>query len=436
MGGLVALSRANILGHVSVLEHLAGAALENQATRPIGSATSQLLRFTKVTDAIRKKAVYEGGWGGEMASAKGFINAWRPLIEKLKSGKSAIDWLHDKGKIYPKSFLDFVGNVHGAIKEPVRQGIYARAMELGTKAAEEQGLNPARDEVLRDAISAEAYRMANEDIFVGDNFLTRAVHKSVTGVLRGEKLDSGAARFIADIIDIMFPVVNVPINIAIRKFRLVAGLPEFGIRLAHHAARGELANGAKTLSARDAEQIVRAFKYGVTGAALAAYAWTHADQFGGIYAPGQNAPRDKKTGLKPGEIALPKNPFFDHISHHIAHGPWGATMNMIADARRTYDKQVKGHPENKWNALGEAGFFALFAGAKDLPAMSTIGRLTSPYHSAAQKAGEIVKNIVLFGALQDLAEATDSKKRAPKTFIDEIKSGIPGLRQTVPEAKK
>jgi hypothetical protein len=428
-------ARVNVLGHISVLEHLAGAAVENIVTRPVGSAVAQLFRLNKTLEAIRKKAVYEGGLGGEMAGARATLASMKAVIQKLTKGKSDIDWLHDKGKVYPHEFMEWVGNVHGAIKEPVRQGIYARSMELGIKAAEEKGLNPSADPVLYKAISKEAYDNANMDIFIGDNFLTKAIHNNVGAYLRGEKGDPGLARFTADVLDILFPIVNVPVNIAIRKFRLAAGLPEFAARLASHAAKGDLANGADKLTPRDAEQITRAFKYGVTGAALAAYAWTHANQFGGIYAPGQQAPRDKSTGLKPGEAAVPewlsKLTGADHISHHVLHGPWGGHMNMVADARRMYDARVaKG--DSTFGAMSESAFFGMFAGAKDLPAFSTIGRITSPYQSAGQKAAQIIKNIFLFGAVQDIAEAMDTHQRKAKTFEDEMKLAIPGVRESLP----
>ncbi len=320
------------------------------------------------------------------------------------------------------------------IKEPVRQGIYARAMELGMKAAEERGLDPTHDKVLLDAISKDAYDTANAEIFMGDNLLTRAMHKAVTGFLRGDKNDAGLAKFTADVLDILFPIVNVPTNIAIRKARLTIGLPESAIRLGVAAKRGELANGAEKLSPRDAELITKTFAYGATGAALAVYAWTHANQFGGIYVPGKNAPRDKATGLAPGEIALPGG---GHISHHIAHGPWGADLNMVADARRLYDEKIR-NGGDQWTARGEMAFFMMFAAGKDLPMMSTVGRLTSPFKSAGQKAGELLKNIAIFGGIQDLAAYQDKDaegnpvKRKADTFVDQLKSGLPVLRKQLP----
>lgn len=432
-GGFANLNRINVLGHISVLEHLAGAAVENLATRPVGTALAQLMRVNKTLDAIRRKAVYEGNVGGEKAGLMATAKAWSSMVQKLKTGKSQLDWLHD-AKQYPKEFGEIVGNVHAFIKEPIRQGIYARSMELRTKAAEDMGLDPAHDEVLAKSLSMEAYNDANRDIFMGDNFLTKAIHNNVGAYLRGVKEDPGLARFTADVLDILFPVVNVSTNIAIRKARLAIGLAEGGIRIGAAAKKGELANNAEGLSQADAEKITRALKYGAFGLAIGAYAWTHANQFGGVYAQGENAPRDKKTGLQTGEIALPGG---GHLSHHITHGPVGGFMNLVADGKRLYDSKVKGNGASPWSAGGEAAAFTAMAGLTDLPAFATVGRLTSPFKSAAQKTGEMIRNMLIFGAVQDAAAQIDKDssgnpiKRDPETIAEEVKMGIPGARQTV-----
>jgi hypothetical protein len=400
------------------------------------------MRFSKTLDDIRRKAVYEGSLGGERAGIAGTLKSYAALMAKLKTGKSELDWLHD-AKTYPKEFAQIVQNCHGAIKEPVRQGIYARSMELRTKAAEKMGLDPQHDEVLAKVLSQEAYNDANMDIFMGDNFLTKALHNNVGAYLRGQKGDPGLAKFTADVLDILFPIVNVSTNLAIRKFRLAAGLPEAAVRIGVAKARGELANGAEKLTPRDAELITRAMKYGLFGIALGIYAWRNKDQFGGIYVPGANAPKNKK--VKTGDIALPDGMYFDHISHHFAHGPVGGYMNLIADASRLYDSEVKGNKNSPWSAASDAAFFAMFAGVKDLPAFSTVARLASPFKTAGQKAGEMVRNMFIFGGLQDIAAHADQPNltlakfftgtptpRSPKTFVQEIESGIPVLRETVP----
>ena len=432
------LNRVNILSHVSVIEHLSGAAVENLASRPVATAMAQLFRFNRTLNDIRKKAVYEGGasgkaeWQGIVGAAKSYKAVW----DKLLTGKSNLDWLHST-KNYPKEFAAIVQNMHGAIKEPVRQGIYARSMQLRTEAAEAKGLDPANDKVLATILSKEAYDDANMDIFMGDNILSKAVHGFI-GQLRNSKTNPGMGNFVADVADILMPIVNVPTNIALRKLRLLVGLPESAVRVGLAHSRGQLENHAETLTPRDAELITRAFKYGSLGLALGAYAWFHPQHFGGIYSYGTPAPKDKSTGLKPGEIKVGD----ETISHHFTHGPIGGHMNAIADARRLYDKEVKNNPDSPWSALSDAAFFALYSGVSNLPQFFAFGTLTSPFTSAGQKIGQEIKNIFIPGFVQDTAEAFDKDSngnpisRRPKTFPQEIESAIPGLRKNVPVKKK
>jgi hypothetical protein len=113
---------------------------------------------------------------------------------------------------------------------------------------------------------------------------------------------------------------------------------------------------------------------------------------------------------------------------------------MIADAQRLYANSIAKDPSSPWNAAGEAAFFAMFAAGKDLPMMSTVGRLTSPFKSGAQKAGELIKQMFVPGIAQDAAEHTDKDlagepvKRETNTFLSEPQSGIPVLRKKLPVA--
>jgi hypothetical protein len=427
------LNRGNVLGHVSSLEHLAGAAIENIVSRPLGTAVAQLMRFNRTLDSIRRKAVYEGhvSVASERANLHGIARSLPEVWRKLREGHSGLDWMHNEGRVYPKELLQWVGHIHGAIKEPVRQGIYGRSLELRVRAAEAAGLNPATDRILWQTLSNEAYVDANADIMMGDNFLTSAIHKQSIAMLRGEKHNPALANFTADVLEILFPVVNVTTNIAIRKFRLAAGIPEAALRIGHAAARGELKNDAEKLSHRDAEVITRSLKYGITGLALAIYAWNHPEQFGGLYVPGQQAPRDRSTGLKIGEIRLPGGVF---INHHFAHGPLGGHLNLVADARRLYDQKQQRSPDSKWSNLTDVGAFGMMAGLRDIPMFGTVSRLASPYRSAAVKMGEMVRNMFVIGIAQDAAKWMDNDtERVPKNFIQAVQVGIPGLRSGVPE---
>ena len=367
-----------------------------------------------------------------MSNAKGILTSYKAVWQKLIKGKSDLDWLHDTGKFsHPNEFIAIVGNTHGAIKEPIRQGIYARAMELGVRAAEEQGLKPRADKVLWQAISSEAYNLANTEIFLGDNLMTKYFHRTVAGALRGNKTDPGMARFLSDTFEILMPIVNVPTNIAIRTWRLnpAIGLGESAIRTGIAFKRGELRNGAETLSRRDAELITKTFSYGVVGLAMTAYAWSHPEKFGGIHSLNKGAKHNKENGLAPGDMDV----MGMRVDKAFAHGPWGTSLNITADAARIYRDAIAKDPSSPYAALTEAEAFMLMAPFKGIPLASNMVGIFNPYYTAGQKLGSNISSRVIPGILQNIAKYMDGKERSPKNFTDEFTSKIPVLREGVPE---
>ncbi len=420
----------SVLSHLTVLEHLVGAASENIVTRPANSTVAQLLRLTKTTDAIRRKAIYHGGWGGEMEAAKGLINSLGPTWQKLTKGKSEIDWLNEKPGKYKEHFIQVVINTHGAIKEPIRQGIYARAMELGTKAAERDGYDLSKDKTMAQAVSNDAYTIANAEIMLGDNLVTKFIRGGL-GIIRNDKMNPGMARLMDNAVNIMMPVMNVPTNIAIRISRLnpAIGLGESLIRFEIARRSGALKNEAETLSRNDAELITKTFSYGIIGLGLTAYAWTHPEQFGGVHAVMKNAKRDKETGLKPGEIKVGNLT----ISHRLVAGPTGTYLNIIADSRRIYNEEIKNNPDSPYAAMSEAAAFALVNPFGKLPFLALAKDLTSPYKGAGQKVAGQIASRVIPGLLSDVVKAADGVDRTPKNAIQEFEQYLPILRKNVPE---
>ena len=447
LDAISSLNRFNILSHITVLEHLAGAAVENIVTRPVSSTLSQVFRFNKTLNEIRKKAIYEGGLSAksELKGVYGIVTSAKDVWSKLLKGKAEIDWLYGGKNNYSPSFVRAVENIHGAMKEPVRQGIFSRSLQLRIDAAEKQGQDPTNDEVLYHALASEAVNDANMDIFMGDNFITRGIR----GLMKGFETNKQSPRlgkFVSALMDIAMPVMNVPTNIAIRKMRLAGGIFEAATRIGIAAKEGKLANGAEALTNQEAEQIMRAFKYGTLGLAIGAYAWTHSNQFGGIINNvGPNAPENKD--LKKGEMELGGI----KIARPLGHGPVATYMNMVADARRMYDKSVRNNPNSKWSSLSEPAFFSMFvSGLGSMPPAQAATRFFSPFTTAGQKLGQTVRDMLINGAVQDVAAKMDTNpqpknfidfleaepiKRSPKTFEQEIMKGVPGLRNKLPASK-
>lgn len=448
LGGISALNRFNILSHITVLEHLAGAAVENIATRPISSTLAQVMRFNKTLNDIRKKAVYEGGFSArsELKGVYGIAKSAKDVWSKLLKGKASIDWLYGKQYNTAPQFVKMVENVHGAMKEPVRQGIFSRSLQLRIEAAKEMGLDPTHDEVLYNSLASEALNDANMDIFMGDNFLTSGIRGMIRGFERNTE-SPRLAKFISTLLDLAMPIMNVPTNLAIRKLRLGFGLLEAPTRIAIAAKEGKLANRAEKLTRDEAEKITRAFKYGTLGLLLGIYAWRNSSQFGGLYnAVGPQAPENPE--LKKGEVKLMGLKFPKAISH----GPVASFMNMIADSRRLYDKSVRNNPNSKWSQLSEPTFFGLFvSGLGSLPPAQAATRYFSPFTTGGQKVGQALRDMLIPGAVQDIAGKMDTEsqpknfidflegepiKRSAKTFEQELMKGIPVMRETLPKSKQ
>lgn len=441
-------------------EKLGGAALENVLTRPLSqlaAATTQIPRIVGITflNDIRKRATYEGSLNQNaelkalrrMGSAEGLKAVWekgrmfrleRDEGGKLRfhrsHGKSELDWMH-KDPHFTEEMTSYFGRVHGMIKEPVRQGIYARSMKIRSDIAARMGIDFKTDEIAASEASARAYEDANREIFMGDNILTSGVRKMLNH-WRNDKKNPGASKLLADAFEVLLPIINVPTNLAGRGMLLnpLVGFTKasWGIMKAFNA--GELKNGAEKLTEKDAEIIMRAYKYGMLGTAAALYAWNNPQHFGGIYTgishPGGN---DEKT-LKAGDIHVPGTSVT--INHHLAHGPLGTHLNVVADARREYDRILE-KTGKKSDAVLDAMAFLTMAPVRQLPYVQAILRAADPIKSLGQNAGSLVRDSLYGTAFTNFYDTRNGKpvKRSPRDFKEELMLGIPGLRQQVPESK-
>lgn len=434
MDFIVNFSRSMKLLHPSTIEKLGGAGIENIITRPIGTALAQIMRPFPVLRDIQRKATYEGraSLRSELKGLSGTLGSAKAVLQKAFKGKSDIDWLNED-RHYSEEFRNWAGQLHGAIKEPVRQGIYSRSLQLEVEDSMRHGVDPRGNELLMRALSSRAYENANMDIFMGDNLLTTAFRGAMT-MLRNNKKAPGMGKFVADVSEILFPIINVPTNLVIRGLRLnpLIGLPEATIRIIDAARKGELANNAEKLSGADADIITRAFKYGLFGTALAAYAWNNPQNFGGFFV-GEKRTGKKPQGLGFGDIKTP----YGTLNHLLAHGPVGTWMNVVADSRREYDHFLKIHPHEDGQAGVSAAMWSMISPIQRVPFVDTVIHVFGDSKPWAQKGVELARGSFL-PADTDIAQYFDRDahgkpiKRKATTPLQELELGIPGLRKEVP----
>ena len=433
LDAFVSWSRIGKLSHILVLEKLVGAGLENIITNPISRALVQIGRITPTTRAILGKATYEGSIGlkAEGRSIVATIKSFRKDVwDKILHGKSSIDYLYSREKHYPPEFLQIVGNIHGGIKEPVRQGIFARSLKYRMDAAERGGIDWRSDELMQRKMHEAALVDANSDIFMGDNIITKVFHHGVVSALRNSK--STAAHLMADALDIVFPIVNVPTNLAIRGFQMTTGLPEAALRLGKASMEGKLKNRAEGLTEMEAEKIVKAAKYGIIGLLTGYYAWTHNQQFGGFYT--QDKKDDNKDGLKYGDSKF--GPVT--VNHYLGHGPWLTHMNILAQARRIYDRRVaKG--ESIYDAAVDTAGTVIGEKSNQFPIVGIARRNLRDGQTFPKWVSGTIRDAIIPGIVQDYARSpwadpNAGTTRRPKNYRDEFMLGIPWMRNQVPLA--
>jgi hypothetical protein len=357
----------------------------------------------------------------EAERVAGILSSGPEALRKLV-GRSKLDALGKK-RLLDAEMFNFVGNAHGMIKEPVRQGEYRAAVQYYTQAALRQGLD-IREPAVQAQIMSDSVAQANDQIFMGENPFSKFYVSMVVNGLRNAKFTG--AKSLANATQFVMPIVKVSSNIAVAQARLAAGLPESFLRIATALKRGELADRSAKLSPEDANALARSFGGGMLGLILAAYAWQNPDKFGGIYGEYDETHKKGPAGLKTNEIQLPGG---FKLPGWMNHAPEAWFLNMVASSRRVYDKNYA--KMGAGNAMMETLAFSLMAPVKNMPFIDAWLRYFSGHQSAGRTMGQTVRSAILPGG-DSFLQMFDSQERRPQTFTDELKMGIPGLRQTVP----
>jgi hypothetical protein len=178
---------------------------------------------------------------------------------------------------------------------------------------------------------------------------------------------------------------------------------------------------------------MRELKKGSVGGAALLLGYLNAENIGGYYQPGQ---KRAKEDVKFGQIRM----FGLNIPTYLIHNPLleqlqiGATIRRVADSKlRKKDQETQGIP---------AGIMAGALGVtEEVPFVrETIGELPKLFdpHRRADFVGELTKSLAVPQVVEWTARQMDKRdgevvKRKAETILQHIETGIPGLRQTVPE---
>lgn len=418
----VSWSRTAKLASFKVFPKLLEAAVFRSVFEPLGRIAGQPLRI--IAPDVYQKAYPEAGASVKAAATyiSTGLTSWGKAWEKLRTGKTNIDVILGK-RSHDAEMFNFVGNAHGMVKEPLRQASMEASKQLRLEQATYRGIDP-NDPIVQTGILSGAAEDANRQLFTNPNHVTKYLVKVPIGALKNAKTTGLPA--LGRTMEFLMPIMNVSSNIAVHTLRLnpLVGFSEFATRMAIASKNGELANGAAKLSDADAALLSRVFKTATLGTVLSAYAWTHPQYFGGIWEEGS----DSKKALKHDEVKI----FGVTLPGWMNHAPEIAQLNTVASARRVYDRYIASHPGDNINGLRGAEAFALMSPVKHFPFIDTYIRMFSETKSADRTLGAMARDSVIPAAVTSILGSHDKQHRAPQNAVDEIKMGIPFLRNQVP----
>lgn len=435
---LLAFHRAMILSGFHTLEHLSGAALARLFFSPIEQLAGAVLHHVPGIRAISEKAPTEGGGFGAGALVEGYKHGLgkQTLIDmrdKVLRGFSDLQAVHKAPLDSNHPILELVGHIHDALKTPAENFAYAKAIYTHaqqTRAAlARSGMAPeAIDRAMLDpAMQARAEALAFGESqrakLQADNKVVNAFRAAV-GIIGNA---GTAGKLAAGVINYEMPIIKIPTNLVDEVGSYAAG----GIRAVLEAINH--APGKMTPEAAD--YIMRNLKKGLVGKALAVIAWLGYEAFGGEYDPNRHrhAGEPEYETIRVDGHTIPKA---------LLHSPAWTYMQGVALARRVFESEMdksvrKSEAAKPVAAAGTAALQSSRAVAQAIPFVEEPADFWNAIKDSSSFGDYVGKQVAsnIPQALKDVAKATDPEsalKRHPSGFMQQIESGIPGLREHVP----
>jgi DNA topoisomerase-1 len=422
---IIKFRRAVLLSSVKTIGKLSAAATGRTIMTPIEETVGAGLAKIPGVSRIAAKAPREGGLSGKAEAAAFSATFSKQTLKDAKqvalTGASPLDVKyggHD-ATTEPEA-IEIFGRIHGALKTPAKRGEFYRAVEKRTafalSEARQNGIKDANAYIQRPdvqaAIGAKAYEDAQRAIFMNDNGMVEA-YKMIRQYAESKgalgKATSKAMQF-------FLPVVKVPSN-------YVAEASSYGIGAAKALGQVISAKGISKLTPDEADYVMRALKKQTVGAAVMAIGYFAASSIGGYYQEG-----DKKIKGQPEAGGF--QVFGVDVPKFLLHTPVLEALQIGATVRKVSDKH--GSVMEGVKAAGKGL-------AEEIPFFSEPARIAKGLkdaESASKFAGETTRSLLVPPDVQNAARFFDKEngqpmRRYPQTFGDELKVGIPGLRQQV-----
>jgi hypothetical protein len=391
----------------------------------IGTPYARLL-----PESVTSKAARYGEGLKISNEVKAYSDTWSKLIKNfdsaLRTGNIETDLLHGKPDIVPKSMLDWIGNLHYALKTPLKQFEFSRSLPILMEHARRNGVDITDPGVIQ-RLGNEAYRIAEERLFLEPNVLTDMYQRALQRAMEPEKT-TGKPTFTGKAVETLLryelPIVRIPTNLVKRAFEYSFGTFTGSARLAR-----AFMQGIDNLQPAEADAILRNLRRGTLGSMFLLYGFLHPEQFGGYYQEREKrSPNDVKYGgARIGGVDVPTV-----VLHHplLEQPQIGATMRRVADS-------VLHRRDTDLGKLSAGAWAALMGLTDEAPFAREIKDTVKNLGQPEKFVGEQIKSAIP-GAVQFTAQELDKDahgnviRRKPKTVKEHIEMGIPVMRKNVP----
>ena len=429
LDALAQWSRAIKLSGIVTLGKLTAAAAERVAITPAEEAVGGVL--SKIFPKLSAKAEREGGINTKIeaqAISKGFMKGMADSWKILTTGESNLDVSYGKQDNLPHSVLDFFGHLHGALKAVPKRIEFERSFAKRMEAQAKKGIDVSNP-LVQTKTAIQAYKDSKRAIFMQDNVVASAWSNFIKSLESKNKTTGEDNKVIATIGKTLLPFVKIPTNIVGETLTYAGGSASGSYKLAK-----ALTKGIENVSPEEADVILRHLKKGSLGLGLLALGFFNPQAIGGYY---QKYEKRREDEPEAGEVKL----FGHKIPKFLVHNPLLECLQIGATARRVSDTYTKGKENTKTSGL-MAGLLGI---ADEVPFVKTgeslKGALESE-HEATYFLGSYLKGMIDPALLQDIARFTDKdekgkvKKRQTDTVLEHIESGLPFLRQSLPEKEQ
>lgn len=422
---LIKLRQAMVISSPKTMAKIVAASLQRIVIAPMEEAVGAGLRQIPGIQQIAALAPREGQGFSLGRERRAFVSAFtdgmRDAWHTVRTGRSNLDATY-LGTADPRSWLDFVGEMHAAAKAPAVRAEYTRSFLSRLNAEASKGVDISNPLVVQKA-GIEAYKDSQRAKFQQDNAIVDAYNKAVNN-LRKPEAGTGA-NVVGAGLKVALPVVHIPSNIVAE-----VGEYAFGTVLGSVKAARAWKLGVDSLKPAEAETIMRQLKKGSIGGAALLMGYFAPQVFGGFR---QRDEKRKPGELQPMEVQTPVGA----APSWTQHNPLLEVFQVGATARKVQDSFRKGETKG----LGEGAIESLLGLAEEAPFVretTEVDKLLNP-KTRGYWFGEFMKSLAIPQAVTWLAGNLDRNaegeavKRKPGSTLEHIATGIPGARQSVPE---